>query len=314
LKFISALISLLRFDRTNWTALALCVFAAAVFWIFNALNKNYSTNLSLPLQLTFDEAKYAAAAEIPAKLTVNVNGNGWELLRKSLDQKSGIVIPLEHPTEVHRITGTSLAPQVIGQLGPLQLNFVVLDTLHLAIEERVVRQIKIRADISNVTYRNNIGRIGTVLIQPDSILLEGPSSLLAALPDTITLNVPRRLVGAPYREELEVELKKSEFIKRAPPVVEVRFEVGPMAKATLKLPLVHSHSGIVVDRDSVTCQLTLPQRDLSLVSTDSAVLTATLPPFNLQKGDTVKTAPTITGLPPFATLDKVDTVMVTRKK
>lgn len=314
MKFIRALISLLRFDRTNWTALALCVFAAGVFWIFNALNKSYATNLSLPFHLTFDETKYAPSAEIPAKLTVNVNGNGWELLRKSLDQKSGIFIPLEHPTEVHRVTGTSLAPQVIGQLGALQLNFVVLDTLHLAIEERVTRQIKIKADISNVTYRNNVGRIGEIAIKPDSILLEGPVSLLAALPDTLTLVVPRRLVGASYREELEVALKKSEFIKRDPPVVEVRFEVGPIAHVALKLPLSHPHAGITVDRDSIAFTVTLPQRDVALVTSDSSSLSAILPTLVLQKGDSVNAIPLLSGLPPFASLDRIDTVLVTRKK
>lgn len=314
MNFIHALISLLRFDRTNWTALALCVFAAGVFWIFNALNKNYSTNLSLPLHLTFDETKYAPSAEIPVKLTVNVNGNGWELLRKSLDQESGIRIPLEHPTEVHRITGSSLAPQVIGQLGALQLNFVVLDTLHLAIEERVTRTVKIKADISNVTYRGNMGRVSEISIRPDSILLEGPASLLAALPDTLTLLVPRRLVGASYREELEVALKKSEFIRRDPPIVEVRFEVGPMAHVTVRLPLPHPQAGLVVNRDSINLTVMLPQRDVVRVTSDSSALSATLPPLALQKGDSVKTIPAISGLPPFAALEQVDTVLVTRKK
>ena len=69
MNFFRAISDLLRFDRTNWKALALCFFAAAVFWMFNALNKNYATNLRLPLEFEFDNTKYIAVEPLPASLT-----------------------------------------------------------------------------------------------------------------------------------------------------------------------------------------------------------------------------------------------------
>ncbi len=313
MKFLRAIISLLRFDRTNWTALALCVIAACVFWIFNALNKNYSTNLSLPLLVAYDQSRYAPAEVLPAKLTVNVSGNGWELLRKSLDQQTPIAIPIERPTDIRRIPGASLAPQVMSQLGPLQLNFVVLDTLRLSIQEKATRRLSLKVDLKNISFRKNMGRISDVTLIPDSLELEGPASYLAALPDTLTLTVPRRLIGARYRETLEIQLEKSDFIRRNPPVVEVMFEVGPLDEVNLLLPL-SPPPGIVADRDSLLCLVSIPQRDHQRWAADSAKVVVELPALSLRKGDTLTVVPRLTGLPLFASLLRIDSVQVTRKR
>ncbi len=316
MKFLRAIISLLRFDRTNWTALALCVFAAIIFWTFNALNKEYASNLSVPLRIEFDEDQFAAAKEIPVKLTVNVSGNGWDLLRASLNQKSSVItIPIERPTEVHRIPGAILAPQVVSQLGPLKLNFVVSDTLRLSIEQKTTRHLKLVADISKVNFRANMGQISPALVLPDSIRLEGPSSYLTALPDSLNIEVPRRLITAHYRETLEVRMEHSEFIKRDPPVVEIFFEVGLVRNVSLRLPLIEPNKvfGMATDQDSITCIFQIPHRDQARFKTDSTALTAILPVVRIQKGDSIRVAPLLGGLPSYAKIVHVDSVTLQRK-
>ena len=308
MRFLRVISNLLRFDRTNWTALTLCLFAAAVFWIFNALNKDYSTNLSFPLLVEFDQSKYAVAEHIPAKLTVNVHGNGWELLRKSLGQKVPIVsIPLERPTEIRRIPGAALAPQVMSQLGSLQLNYVVLDTLRLFVEPRTSRKLKLAADVTQVAFRNNQGRISPVVVLPDSIQLEGPASYIHALADSILIVVPPRRITASYRENLEVRMDKSEFIQRNPPVVEVMFEVGPVITMTRQLPLILPRN-LLTSADSLSITLRIPGRDEARFDIDFSAITVSLPEIKLAKGDTVRVLPRLFGLPDYASVLRMDSV------
>jgi len=315
LKFFRVISNLLRFDRTNWTALTLCLCAAAVFWIFNALNKNYSSNLSFPLLLDYDQVKYATAERIPARLTVNVHGNGWELLRKTLGQKVPVIsIPLERPTEVRRIAGAALAPQVMSQLGNLQLNYVVLDTLRLSIEPRVTRKFKLTGDISRLTFRNNVGRIGPVIVLPDSIQLNGPASYLRSLPDSIVILAPNRRVNASYRENLEVQLEHSEFVQRDPPVAELMFEVGPLVELSQKYPLsLPRASGMVAETDSLLVRFRIPQRDAEQFAGVSGTIAASLPEINLSRGDTVRLLPRLEGVPPYAEVVQLDSVAVRKR-
>ncbi|MBL7852542.1 MAG: hypothetical protein JNN04_16675 [Cyclobacteriaceae bacterium] len=313
MKFLRVIISLLRFDRTNWTALALCLCAAAVFWIFNALNKDYDTQLSLPLRLEYDQSRFAPAQAIPARLEVNIHGNGWELLRKSLGYKVPVIsVPLERPAGIHRIPGSALAPGVVSQLGPLKLNFVALDTLRLWLEPRTTRKLKLVADIRRVTYRDNMGRISPVVVLPDSVLLEGPENYLRALPDTLVIQLPSRRVTAQYRESLEVRLENGEFIRRDPPVAEVMFDVGAMTVLSLRLP-VSRPSGLMSDRDSVAVSVRLPIRDRERFNQEVAGIATQIPALTLQKGQSLRVAPQVQGLPDYASLVSVDSVELKKR-
>ena len=313
MNFFRVISDLLRFDRTNWTALVLCLFAAGIFWIFNALNKEYSTNLSLPLQVQFDESKFATAETIPATITVNVSGNGWELLRKNLGQKvPNITLLLERPSEVHRIAGSTLAPQVISQLGSLQLNFVVMDTLRLAIEQKFTRKIPLSADLTGLTFKRNMGRISPVSIVPDSILVNGPKSFIEALGDTLHISVSGTRIGSNYRESLEVIVDHGEFISRNPPVAEVMFEVGAMVEVLRSLRLSKLDQGLVFDRDSINCTFLIPQKHFELFQSDVTDLSLITPTVKLNKGDTVQILPALNGIPPYATLIHIDSIELRR--
>ncbi len=309
MNFLRVISNLLRFDRTNWKALALCLFAATIFWIFNALNKDYSTNLSLPLQVQFDDSKFATAEAIPGSIIVNVSGNGWELLRKNLGQRvPTITLTLERPADVHRIAGSTLAPQVISQLGALQLNFVVMDTLRLAIEPKVSRKIPLSADISGVTFKKNMGRISPVIVLPDSILIEGPKSYIDALHDTLRIQIQAKRLSSDFKESLEVMVDQIEFISRNPPVAEVSFEVGPVFEVSRSLPLSNLKTGWAFDRDSVNYTLVIPQKHYELFQSDVGALAITTPVVSLNNGDAVRVLPILTGIPTYATLVHIDSI------
>ncbi len=313
MNFLRVITSLLRFDRTNWTALTLCLFAAAIFWIFNALNKDYDTQLSIPLRIAYDEAHFATAQAIPPTLDVNIHGNGWELLRNSLGYKAPVIsIPLEKPAGVHRIPGIALAPSIINQLGALKLNFVALDTLRLWIEPRATRKVKLVADIRRVTYRENIGRISPVVILPDSILLEGPLNYLEELADTLVIEVPPRRVTAQYRETLEVRLKQGEFIRRDPPVAEVMFDVGPVVVLSMRLAVPRQPTW-AADKDSVMISLRIPGRDRQRFEEQLAGISARLPDINVPKGQSIRVTPEVDGLPDYAVVTSLDSLELTKR-
>lgn len=317
MNFLRAISNILRFDRTNWKALALCFFAAAVFWIFNALNKNYATNLKLPLQFEYDNARYTAVEAPPATLTVNVNGNGWELFRKSLGVKVPIInMPLERPLEMRKIAAASLAPTVASQVGGLQLNYIVTDTLRMKFEPKVQRTLKLMADLTPITFKKGLGRTSAVVLLPDSVTVEGPKSAVDELPDTLLVRVNATRVSGNFRESAEINVGESSSIKRDPPVVDIMFEVGPMEeisrKVKVKTPKVPW--GMEVINDSITCVFILPEREhQNFISSIAALEAALIDPFtDLKKGETKSFQPLIKGVPAFATLTRADSVKVKR--
>lgn len=291
--------------------MALCFLAAAVFWIFNALNKTYSTHLRFPLRIEYDEERYAAASELPTDLLINVSGNGWDLFRKSFGVRlPELVLPLERPTEVRKIVASTLPALLAGQLGSLAINFVVVDTLRIRIDARVKRKCALKVEGSDLSFRDQLGRSSPFVVLPDSVLLSGPESILKQIPDTIVVKLPAQRVGNAYREEVEVVVPHQQFIKRNPPVVEVRFDVSQMEEVTTRA-VVEAPAlpwGQVVETDSVQCVIQLPQHQVA--GFDMAGLRAWVAPSPQKKGESRTYHPDLRGLPPYARLLRIDSVKV----
>ena len=310
---LKAIIALFHFNRTNWKAVTLCLLAAAVFWLFNALNKNYSTNIRFPLQFEFDQRKYAAAVALPKDIVINVNGNGWDLFRKYFGIRvPTLVIPIERPIESRRIPGNSLPVVLAPQIGGLHINFVVHDTLRLKIENRASKKFKLRPDASGLHFREGKGRISPIVMLPDSVELNGPESLVLGLDDTLELDLRHDRIDNNFREQVEVDLPGQEFVKRDPPVVEVHFEVGDILTLNRPVPLVTTQLpwGVVAGIDTVNVTFRVPAKYMEQF--ELAPLRANVDAAELPKGETRSYLPVVTGVPPYISVLDVDSVRVKR--
>jgi hypothetical protein len=300
-------VNLFRFDRANWKVVSLCVLTAMVFWIFNAFNKNYSTNVRFPLLFEFDGEKYAPAEHLPKSVNLNVSGNGWDLFRKHLGVKvQPVIIPLERAKEIKKIVGSTLAPMLATQVGNLKINYVVTDTLYLQVDERDSHRYKLVADISGITFRNGYGRISPVVVLPDSIELDGPQSRLHALDDSIVLVLNDKNLSDNFRTEAEVEFTGSEFVKRNPPVVQIMFEVNQVVNIKKNIKVIVARSARQDVTDSVEAVFQIPagrEEDFNVQSREilSEVRTKQFEKFHAA-------LPKVKNIPPYALLLRVDSV------
>lgn len=263
MNLIKVVNNLFQFNRTNWKAVALCFLAAAIFWLFNAFNKDYSTDISFPLRFDYNTEHYAPVGQLPNRVKINVSGNGWDLFRKSSGlRKPELVIALERPTEVKKVVGSTLPILFNDQLGGLKINHIVTDTLRLDIDDRDSHRFKLYADVSQVQFIEGYGRISALVFLPDTVELQGPKKLLHQLPDSLFIQLPKVILDNSYREELEVAVPFGESIARNPPVVTVMFEVGPVEMVEKKIPVqvLSIPSGILASRvDSMTLIVQIPR-------------------------------------------------------
>jgi len=307
MNILRILVNLFRFDRANWKVVGLCVLTAMVFWIFNAFNKNYSTNVRFPLLFEFDGEKYSPADHLPKTINLNVSGIGWDLFRKHLGLKvPPVIIPLERPKEIKKIVGSTLAPILATQIGNLQINFVVTDTLYLQIDERDSHRYKLEADISAITFREGYGRTSPIVVLPDSIELEGPQSRLHAIDDSIVLALDEKKISENFRTEVEVVFRGSEFVKRTPPIVQVMFEVSQVLQVKKILKVIPDKNSIIGASDSVEALFQVPvnrEEDFNVLSHEivSEVNTTQL------KNDKAM-LPKVLNIPPYVQLLHVDSV------
>lgn len=303
-------VTLFQFQRTNWRAVLLCFLVASLFWVFNALSKSYSANISFPLQLSFDSSRFAPAAELPDRLTMNVSGKGWELLRKQMAVRMPVItVPVERPAETRGLATGGLMPVLASQVGGLTINFPVTDSIRFQIEPRERQRLKVVVMQQQVSFRGNLGRVSPIVALPDSVEVEGPLSLVRSLSDSVLVVLPADRVAENYREQVEVVLPGVPFVASRPTVVEVMFEVAEMRDISLRVPVRSAQNPLQFD--SVACQLWVPARWLNMLQDVTVGFHAELPP----DATAGRVLPRLRGLPDVVTVIRVDSVSLapTRK-
>ncbi|GIV36423.1 MAG: hypothetical protein KatS3mg032_0802 [Cyclobacteriaceae bacterium] len=201
--FVHSIFQALKFNRRNWKAVALSVVAAVLFWIFNAMNKTHTANINFPLHFEYDHEKFVPVNPLPDHIRMNVTGIGWELLRKNSGLKvAPLIITLERPAEVKKIVGASLTPLFSSQTENLQINYVLADTLYIDIDRLVQRKIRVKLDSTYRFVAPGYLPSGNAILQPDTIVVQGPAKIVASLPDFIEPELPERNLRSSFSDEV----------------------------------------------------------------------------------------------------------------
>lgn len=312
MSFLNSIFDFLRFNKKNWKAVVLCLFAATVFWFFNALNKNYSANINFPVSFDYDRENYVPVKSLPAAIRMNVSGLGWDLFRKSSGLKvPPLVIPLERPTEIRKIVGSTLPALFSTQLEGLQINFVITDTVYLDIDEKVRKKFSLRVDSVWLYLNPDFGVINDITLVPDTVWIVGPGKIVNSLPAVINLSLPQNNIDSDFIGEVEIIFPNDDLLKRDPPVVEVAFDVEKLMeindRVQLKVINVPPYLRPVIDILEVNCTFRLPVSLVNTLSIDSLTAVINLKTFT---PGSYQIVPQVNGLPKNAYLVKVDTVHV----
>jgi hypothetical protein len=308
---INSIFNVLRFNKRNWKAVVLCVFAATVFWFFNALNKSYTANIIFPLAFDYQQEGYIPVRPLPNDIRINVTGVGWNLFRRSIGIKvPPLVIPMERPTEIKKIVGSTLPALFANQLEGFEINFVLTDTLYIAIEPRATRWMDVQLDTPSILFRDGYGLSGPVTIKPDSIFIEGPLGLIRKLAEPHNMKLTRRNIDEDFSDEVEVKFLNEELVRRNPPLVTVEFAVDKLIEVrdSIKVELLHMPGPLkpFMERP-IICVFAIPERRMGEYRRESVRAVINM---KGSKRGVSKFLPEITGLPPYTQILRNDSIRI----
>jgi hypothetical protein len=311
MRLYNSILNILRFNRRSWKAIILCFFAATIFWFFNALNKTYTTNVNFPVTFEFDRENFVPVKALPLYVRLNVTGNGWDLFKRSSGVKSApLEIPLERPAAVKKIAGSTIPFFFNNQVDGMEINFVLTDTLHVDLEPKDGRWIKLAMDSLQFNLRKGFGVASEVSIQPDSIFIEGPQPIVNRFKSPFKLRLRKRNIDENFREEVEMDFPASDIIKRNPTSVTVAFDVQPMMtlEDSVWIDFINIPPTIsMVERIKIPVIVAVPEKMIRNVSLDSARAIIDLKNF---KRGSERVMPRLEGLPPYTRVIKMDSVNI----
>ncbi len=312
MSLLNSIFNILRFNRKNWKAVVLCIFAATVFWFFNALNKTYTTNINFPLTFAYDNENFVPVETLPRYVRLNVTGNGWDLFKRSSGVKMApLEFPLDRPSEVKKIVGVELPRVFSNQLTGLEINYVLLDTLYLDLEPKAGRWINLAVDSVADNLKIGYGLASEIAVIPDSTYVVGPERIINNLVEPIILKIPQRNIDEHYIENIGVILPYMEVIIRQPASVSVMFNVEQMItrKDSIPMEIINIPPTVsdVMNSGKVPVTFSIPESFLPELNIGSVKAVLDLKKFTRGKA---KFLPRVEGLPPYSQVIRIDSVIV----
>ena len=218
--------------KTDYKAIIICLLAAIIFWIMNALNKEgYSEKISFPLQFSYNDSLYIPTQPLPQKISVNVSGSGWSLLRKAFAfDITPIKYTISKPLKTKLLNTGSLTDSLSEYIKDVKINYVVADRFELEFDRKISREFRIKIDSSNISLKDRYVITSLINVTPRTVTLTGPESVLDEMGSTILVKVPTRRLQENYDDEVALPLPKNALIKANKDRVTVSFEVAELLK------------------------------------------------------------------------------------
>lgn len=259
-------------DKTsNLKVVVLCVVTATTFWLLNALNKdNYITIVNQPITIEYDKEEYMAVKPLPQVVKIEINGNGWDLLKKHLNiSQSPMQITLEDPSHQPYLVTEQITQQMAEHISATSLVRITQDTLFFDIDKIVSKKIQIIPDTLDNTLAENYDFASPILVEPEFVTVTGPISVIEQLEGKLNVELEENNITNHYSKLLPLELDKSKrnFLTLDEETVQISFQVVAFLERTLELNVnkLYFPSNVTTETeaDKVSLQFLIDERKLS---------------------------------------------------
>jgi hypothetical protein len=224
--------------KGDWKAITFCVFAAVTFWFFNAMNINYSIDVTHPLVIHYDEEQYTPLEELPKEIRFSTTASGWDIFTKTnFINSSPIEVDLDDFKKRRYITGARIKNIVSKQMSGIQINEVLDDTIYVYFDKLKSKKIKLQVDAKKLDILEGYKLAGAIIVEPSEVTVTGAASLLKKIPDTYYLKIDEKELSGKFDEKVFVSKDKDTRLKWSADKVSVQFETYSLSKVKVDLEL-----------------------------------------------------------------------------
>jgi YbbR domain-containing protein len=224
----------------------ICVAIATTLWFLNALGKDYSATVSYPVKFVNPPNKRFLANNIPLKLDLKLEGQGFTILRYKLMSFSPVTIDIEQVTNnlesnsgTYKVLSKNLIREVSSQLSSdIQINEINPEILEIVLDSLITKTVPVELDI-DVEFVPQFNLKNPIKTVPDKVKITGPAIALEKISAVKTkVNITNKLETGISQE---IELIHPERTTISPEKVELIIEVEKYTEKELKIPVEIIH-------------------------------------------------------------------------
>lgn len=187
----------------------LCILSATLLWLLTMLGRDYSTEISVPIKFTNFPADRVANSELPASISVGVNGRGFTLLklqagikREKIELDVNKLISGKNCNLVH-INQQELRERIGAYMSaPLSITAIHPESINVSLAEVAQKRVPVKIN-HNVTFKKQFTLKGEISAEPSHIVITGAKETI----DSISFIETELLKGESINSNIERDVK-----------------------------------------------------------------------------------------------------------
>jgi len=161
---------------------------SVIIWGTISLSEEYYANVNVPLRVVGLPDGFSIGSDIPENITIKLRGIGWKLFAVNIGKDVAYNISVKGDSGFVQIKLMDHLTDNRWMLSELDIIDIVPNSLAFSIERRVKKKLPIVADL-NLDYKAGYGLAKLVVLEPDSIVIDGPQSVVSSLTEIKTKEI-----------------------------------------------------------------------------------------------------------------------------
>lgn len=150
---------------------------SVLLWVFVSFSDEFSVTLNLPTQVVDIPEQMSVSSVSSNNVSIGLKGTGWELAPHTLGRDPSFIIPSPLEAGENEISIRNALAANSWLSSTLQLAEITPEKVIIKIENTKSKMVGIVPLIS-LSYKAGYGLVSPVNIDPDSVLITGPESLI----------------------------------------------------------------------------------------------------------------------------------------
>jgi hypothetical protein len=161
---------------------------SVIIWGTISLSEEYYANVNVPLRVVGFPNGFSIGSEIPENITIKLRGIGWKLFAVNIGKDVTYNISVSGDSGFVQIKLMDHLTDNRWMLSELDIIDIVPNSLSFSIERRIKKKLPIVADL-NLEFKAGYGLAKQVVLEPDSVVIDGPQSVVNSLTEIKTKEI-----------------------------------------------------------------------------------------------------------------------------
>jgi len=224
--------------RSEWKNFVWCFVAAAVLWLFTALNEQYTSSITVGAKYLNYPKEKVFLRPLPDNFKLMITAKGWDLMSNYFRRKAeSVTIDLNDYRKTDVLVTRTLQDKFAMLMSQkISLGDVFPEIISLVQDEKGSKKVPVHLKL-DIGFKEQFGLGGEISYTPDSVIVSGPDSIIKYLNHVDTKSMTFRNLDRVSGYEINLKDPDPKNISYSQEIIKVQIPVYQLSEKKISIPV-----------------------------------------------------------------------------